>query len=566
MSSIEHLHAVASDVLRALCGGTEETVYDDVLGIVLKAFRAGGGFFGWVDSSGSWVGAARSSPSAESSSPETDSHPLLRWGDPTSVWRRSSSCQGLLKVIAAPLGPESSPIGWLMVADRSGEFTAEDLSTLGDLASLIGPVFDLRLQQNQQRKMWNSIQVQSGHHQQAATQLADLTQRELDTQRRVFADKLEAQFAVQRSLFRSERRYREIVDNTDAVIYVKRLDGRYDFVNTTFERLFHLRLDEIVGRNDFELFPEAMAKAFRANDERVTSTGQSMQIIEVAPHDDGPHTYVSLKFPLRDSSGTIDALAGISTDVTDRLRSERFEQELMAAREVQRILYPRGAPAIAGFTVAGHVSPAGHGCGDYLDYIPLPNGDCVVAVGDVSGHSLSAALQMVETRAYLRALLSQQLSPEKIIDQLNRWLVQDTPDHDYVELFFLILHAEKRQITYLGAGRNAWLLHNGTPTELRATGLPLGIDAEEYRENQLVTRQLARQDLIVITTDGVLDTRRLDSQAVPERFGCERLLQIARTHHDASPTQLIDRLFLALQEFSPDNHDDDVTAAIIRVC
>lgn len=121
---------------------------------------------------------------------------------------------------------------------------------------------------------------------------------------------------------------RQIIENTTAVVYVKDLEGRYLLVNAQFEALFHLDREAIRGLTDFDLFPAAMAEAFRENDAHVARTGQTLKVDEIAPHDDGPHTYISVKFPLRDDRENIVAVAGISTDITDRVRAELAEEEL----------------------------------------------------------------------------------------------------------------------------------------------------------------------------------------------------------------------------------------------
>jgi two-component system NtrC family sensor kinase len=137
------------------------------------------------------------------------------------------------------------------------------------------------------------------------------------------------QFPVTPRLARELREDRErlqaIMDNCTAVIYLKDLEFRYLFVNRRYETLFHVSRQDIIGKTDFELFPAEHAAAFRANDLKVLQSGKPMEWEEVAPHDDGPHDYVSLKFPMRDGTGKIYGLCGISSDITDfkRVQQER---------------------------------------------------------------------------------------------------------------------------------------------------------------------------------------------------------------------------------------------------
>lgn len=120
----------------------------------------------------------------------------------------------------------------------------------------------------------------------------------------------------------TEQRLQQIIDNSIAVIYGKDVNGRYWLVNRQFEEIFHLPREQILGRSDADLFPAPVAEAFRTNDERVLAEGKPVEFEEVAPHHDGPHDYISLKFPLFDAEGRPNALCGISTDITERKQRE----------------------------------------------------------------------------------------------------------------------------------------------------------------------------------------------------------------------------------------------------
>jgi PAS domain S-box-containing protein len=125
-----------------------------------------------------------------------------------------------------------------------------------------------------------------------------------------------------------EEQLQALIDNTTAVIYMRDLDGRYMVVNREYERLFHLDREAIIGLTDHDLFPAEIADEFRANDLRAAASGGPVQVEEIAPGDDGPHTYVTVKFPLLDSAGQAYAVCGISTDITDRKRAEEQVRQL----------------------------------------------------------------------------------------------------------------------------------------------------------------------------------------------------------------------------------------------
>jgi PAS domain S-box-containing protein len=123
-----------------------------------------------------------------------------------------------------------------------------------------------------------------------------------------------------------------LLDHTSAVIYMRGLDGRYLLVNREYERLFKVRREKIVGLTDHDLFPADIADAFRANDLIAITQGSPVRLEEVAPGDNGPRTYITVKFPLMDDSGQAYAICGISTEITERKRAEeevrRLNEEL----------------------------------------------------------------------------------------------------------------------------------------------------------------------------------------------------------------------------------------------
>jgi len=136
------------------------------------------------------------------------------------------------------------------------------------------------------------------------------------------------------ALRRHEQLLRYVADNTTAVIYVKYADGRYLLTNRRFEQIFNLTTDQIVGHSDHELFPREMADVFRANDVNVLDQNRTVEYEEEVPHTDGLHIYISIKFPLRDATGTPYAICGISTDITER---KHMEQALRTHEEQLRL-------------------------------------------------------------------------------------------------------------------------------------------------------------------------------------------------------------------------------------
>lgn len=161
------------------------------------------------------------------------------------------------------------------------------------------------------------------------SQFAELASIALDNARLYTAarQELAERKRVEEALRESEERLQAILDNSPAVIYVKDSQYRYLLVNRRYETLYHLTREQIVGKTDYDLFPKKIADAFRANDQKVLLTKISLECEEVCPQDDGPHTYISIKFPLFDATGIPYGICGISTDITERKKlEEQFRQ------------------------------------------------------------------------------------------------------------------------------------------------------------------------------------------------------------------------------------------------
>jgi len=140
---------------------------------------------------------------------------------------------------------------------------------------------------------------------------------------------------------KSKRDLQAVMDNSSAVIYAKDLDGRYIFINKKWSTLFHVNKENIIGKTDHEFFDKDFADKFRENDLAVLKAGHAINSEEVAPHDDGPHTYITVKFPLLDEQSNIYAVCGISTDITDRLKmadeKSSLESQLQHTQKMQAI-------------------------------------------------------------------------------------------------------------------------------------------------------------------------------------------------------------------------------------
>jgi PAS domain S-box-containing protein len=125
-----------------------------------------------------------------------------------------------------------------------------------------------------------------------------------------------------------------IMDNSTAMIFVKDIDGRFQFINRRFENIFNITNAEIQGKTNRDLFPEELANTVRQNDIKVLTSGVPLEIEEVVAQGDELHTYLSVKFPLKDPlTNRPYAVCGISTDITFRKQLEESLQEIMQLQQ-----------------------------------------------------------------------------------------------------------------------------------------------------------------------------------------------------------------------------------------
>lgn len=128
-------------------------------------------------------------------------------------------------------------------------------------------------------------------------------------------------------LTRQQALLHAIIDNSTAVIFVKDVDGRYLLVNQRYPELFHISAEAMRGLRDEDLFPPEVVASLRSADLEVLSSGQAREYEETVPQDDGPHTYLVYKFPLRDAKGRAYAVCGIASDISARKRAEAEQRQ-----------------------------------------------------------------------------------------------------------------------------------------------------------------------------------------------------------------------------------------------
>ncbi len=388
--------------------------------------------------------------------------------------------------------------------------------------------------------------------------------RTVPGERRVFAV---ARDVTERVLLREQlrqqtERERAVLDHAGALVYVKGADGRYQFVNREWERVCGTPADAAVGRTDADVFPPEFAARFMANDELVLRTGEPFRGEETAPTPDGTRTYISVKVPLLDEAGAVVAVAGVSTDITDRLRADAAEAELLSARPLQQRLYPAAAPHLPGFDIAGRGRSASTLCGDYFDYIPRADGTLVLAVGDVCGHGLGPALTMVETRAALRLALANGGGVTDAARVVNAQLNCAAGDSLFVTLFLAEIDPHRRTLRWAGAGHDGRLYRaDGGRVKLPSTGMPLGL-MDPIEMDPEPGEQLRAGDVLVLFTDGLTEAMN----PAGEQFGTDRLRAVMSDVAAQPAAVIVERVFAAVDaHLGGATPLDDMTLVVAKV-
>jgi sigma-B regulation protein RsbU (phosphoserine phosphatase) len=263
-----------------------------------------------------------------------------------------------------------------------------------------------------------------------------------------------------------------------------------------------------------------------------------------------------------DQLQVLEALAGhIAISVenarlfkNERVERERLEREHADARAMQRALFLKPQPLVPGFAFETAWHPAGAVAGDWFDFIDLGNQKYGIALADVSGKGMPAALLMSATRALLRSIAPLYSSPAETLEHLNRSLTEDFPTGKFVTMVYGILDASTRQIRISSAAHLPPLVINGHCAFLDLdTGLPLGLGASSYPET---TVTLGPGTRLLFYTDGITEAMN----ATDEEYGPARLIE-----HFVKTEACVDSLISEVQGFAVGSeHTDDATALLIR--
>ncbi|WP_320171137.1 SpoIIE family protein phosphatase [Maridesulfovibrio sp.] len=243
------------------------------------------------------------------------------------------------------------------------------------------------------------------------------------------------------------------------------------------------------------------------------------------------------------------------------------QQALSLADEAQQSLFPQGPPTVNGADIGARCTFSEKTGGDYYDFLSCAQCDGTdrfgAAIGDVSGHGVSAALLMTSARAYIRALTGQHLSLVEVFERVNRLVTTDcAKTGHFMTAFTVICDTKEKTVNWIRAGHDPALIY--TPEsdsfeELVGTGLALGVDGE-YRYEENLTRVEPGQ-ILILYTDGIWEAH----SPAGATFGKDNLRRIICENSHKPAQDMVDMLLAEVQ-----NHrrglplEDDCTAIIIK--
>jgi len=245
-----------------------------------------------------------------------------------------------------------------------------------------------------------------------------------------------------------------------------------------------------------------------------------------------------------------------------QLENARVTRDLELAKQIQLSLLPVAPPQLPGLSIACRCVPASHVGGDYYDFFPRESGVLDIVMADVSGHSVGAALIMVETRSVLRAEMQATRSTGEILGVLNTLLYEDlTRAELFITMFCCKYDAKRSNFSYSNAGHTRpLLLRGGSWQELDTEGLILGVEPRVAFEEKSV--RLEPGDLLFIFTDGIIEAEG----APGDFFGVARLCELLTSVQGESPEAMIDAVLARLAAFSAAGPlQDDVSMVVMKV-
>lgn len=236
--------------------------------------------------------------------------------------------------------------------------------------------------------------------------------------------------------------------------------------------------------------------------------------------------------------------------LNQKIRRERMESIFEEARKIQASILPRRAPSYGEFDIHGRSEPMEGVGGDYYDFIPVTNKILGLAIADVSGHGLPAALQVRDIYMGLRMGLARDFKIVRTVERMNSIIHQSTLTSRFVSMFYGELELNGVFI-YVNAGHPGpfHLAADGSVRFLEEGGPVLGPLSEVSYERGFVIMKPG--DLLVFYTDGICETTGQEDEGAPaEEFGIDRLLAVVSENRGRPARAVVDAVFASVERFS----------------
>jgi sigma-B regulation protein RsbU (phosphoserine phosphatase) len=245
----------------------------------------------------------------------------------------------------------------------------------------------------------------------------------------------------------------------------------------------------------------------------------------------------------------------------EELEKQKMEEELELAKDIQRNLLPGTFPKFQNFDIAAvNVSSKQVG-GDYYDVINLDENRYAVAIADVSGKGVPAALLMANIQAFLKTICRQQIGISEATGLINDLLCENITDGKFITFFWTIVDDKNKIIKYVNAGHNPPLLiRDGKIKKLELGGMILGVMKTDYAYKSEEIK-LQPGDALIMFTDGI--TEAMDKAR--NEYSDERLEQLAVSLYKKSAEEILDAIRDDVQSFTKGaTQSDDITLLVLK--
>jgi sigma-B regulation protein RsbU (phosphoserine phosphatase) len=257
--------------------------------------------------------------------------------------------------------------------------------------------------------------------------------------------------------------------------------------------------------------------------------------------------------------------SSIGNLIEEQNKRQRLENEISIAREVQNQLFPSSLPSVPGVEIEAICKAARSVSGDYYDFIQLSPTHVAIAIADISGKGISAALLMASLQAALRSQMlakgTESLSTAELVARLNKHLVYNTGDDRFATFFIAVYDSATRTLRYTNAGHlPSFLICHGAAHLLDKGGMVLGVvDDYEYEQGVL---EVAADSLLIGYSDGLVEPENVYG----EEFGIPRLKEAAIRVQGAAPLMVAESLMAAAEEWAgTPEQADDMTVIVARL-